>query len=304
MALAALRHRHLSVFLTVASSGSMQAAAKATNLSQPAVSKLIAELEGIFGAPLFVRSKRGVILTECGQALVSRADALLNDVASAKDEIAAIAHGERGSVRVGVLPVAEARVLPAALRLSLKKVPGISIRIDQGTLSSLVSSLLRGEIDCVVGRLDAGAIQPGLRCEPLIQLPIKIVASRSHPLTRAKRPTWRDLRSYSWILPPRGAPIRTAIDAQFAQAGLSAVDPVIESTSTRLNVEILRSTETIGVVTADAAQEYERLRLLAALAVPLTTKIPYVGVITREGHISKALDTFLGMLRDGCAGCG
>src|SRR5262245_7792522 len=111
----AIRTRHIESVLAVAKAGSMQRAAREAHLTQPAISKLIVELEEVLGANLFERSKRGVALTECGQAFVGRARLLLNDLENARDEIAAIARGEVGVVRVGVLPVAEARLLASAL---------------------------------------------------------------------------------------------------------------------------------------------------------------------------------------------
>ena len=94
-----LKTRHLQVFLAVAKTGSMQHAARDVHLSQPAISKLIGELEAIFGAPLFERSRRGVTPTECGHALMARARLMLNDFESAKGEISAIASGALGRVR-------------------------------------------------------------------------------------------------------------------------------------------------------------------------------------------------------------
>ena len=251
-----LRMRHLDVLLAVAAEGSMQRAAQRVHLTQPAISKLVRELETMFGAPLFDRSKRGVTLTECGRALAIRAEYLRNDIERAREEVAAIGRGTLGSLRIGALPVVESALLPQSLMALRRIAPALRIRIQDGTSASLLDSLRRGEIDCVIGRLDAGADGKDIRAEKLLRLPTRIVARRRHPLAARKRVTPDELASYPWVLPQPGAPIRTVIDGVFAAAGVAAPVPLVESTSIRLNYELVRSSDMIGVMPDDAATAY------------------------------------------------
>ncbi len=296
----ALKTRHLQVFLAVARAGSMQRAAREVHLTQPAISKLIGELEDTLGAPLFERSKRGVVPTECGRALVGRAQLVLNDLESAKEEIAAIARGVIGKVRVGVLPVAEARLLSTTLLALRKTAPGLAVQVEDGTRDVMLNALRRGEIDCVIGRLDAGAGDRDLHIEKLIQLPVAIVVSPSHPLARKRRLSWPDLLSYPWVLPQRGAPIRTAIDREFTDLGLAPPVPGIESTSFRLIQAVVAETDMVGVITYEASLAYTRSGELAVLPVKLSGPLPHIGVITRTPVVSNALGTFLATLRREC----
>jgi DNA-binding transcriptional LysR family regulator len=295
-----LKTRHLQVFLAVAKAGSMQRAAREVHLTQPAISKLIGELEEMLGAALFERSKRGVVPTECGRALINRAQLVLNDLESAKDEIAAIARGVIGCVRVGVLPVAEARLLSTTLLALRKTAPGLAVQVEDGTRDVMLNALRRGEIDCVIGRLDAGAGDRDLHIEKLIQLPVAIVVSPSHPLARKKRPAWADLLPYPWVLPQRGAPIRTAIDREFTDLGLSPPIPAIETTSFRLIQAVVSETDMIGVITYEASLTYMRTGELAVLPVKLSGRLPHIGAITRTPVGSNALGTFLAALRREC----
>jgi DNA-binding transcriptional LysR family regulator len=297
-----LKTRHLDVFLAVAKAGSMQRAAREVNVTQPAISKMIAELEVTFGASLFERSKRGVVPTECGRALVARAQLVLNDLESARDEIAAIARGVVGRVRVGVLPVAEARLLSGTLLALRKSAPGLAVQVEDGTRDVMLNALRRGEIDCVIGRLDAdtGAGDRDLIIEKLLQLPVAIVASPSHPLARRRRLTWPELVGYPWILPQPGAPIRAAIDREFTAIGLTPPQPVIETTSFRLIQAVISATDIIGVITYEASLSYVRSRELVVLPVKLAGRLPHIGVITRAPVVSKALAVFLATLRREC----
>ncbi len=295
-----MRTRHLQVFLAVAKAESMQRAAAEVHLTQPAISKLIGELEEIFGTRLFVRSRQGVALTEGGRALAARAGHILNDIENARDEVFAIASGALGCVRIGVLPVVEARLLPATLLALRRSAPGLAAEIEEGTRAVLMNALRRGEIDCVIGRLDPGEQDRTLRVEKLVQLPIKIVANPRHPLSGRRRLSWADLAAYPWILPKAGAPIRTVIDREFADAGVVPPLPMISSTSIRLNLAVLCGTDMIGVMSQDAALAYSRAGELAILPIELTGSLPHVGVVTRSSHVSHALRTFLAELRAQC----
>ncbi len=300
--LSSLRTRHLEVLLAVAESGSMQRAAQRIRLTQPAISKLIGEVEAIFGTALFERSKRGVTLTESGQALVERAQFLINDLEHTKEEIAAIDSGTLGRLRIGALPVVESSILPQSLLALRKEAPALRIQIEEGTRSSLLASLRRGELDCVIGRLEVSAEEAELYCEKLLRLPVLIVASPRHPLVlQKKRITLAALAGYPWVLPRIGAPIRTVVDSLFVSAGLIAPMPLIESTSIRLNYELVRTSEMIGVMSEAAATTYAAQRRLAILPVDLGGHLPYVGVMMRQPGMSKAMALFLRILREQCS---
>lgn len=298
MRTSSLRARHLTVFLAVARAGSMQRAAAVAHLTQPAISKLIGELEGIFGRPMFERSKRGVTLTECGEVLVARAEALLNDLDHAAVEIDNIARGIAGNVRVGVLPVAEARIVPATLLALRQRAPGLIVSIEEGTRLFLLGGLRKGEIDCVIGRLHDSPAEDDLDREALVPMPVRIVSHPTHPLARRRRLALSDLAAYRWIVPQAGAPIRSVIDRQFAEAGIAVPVPAIESSSDRLNCAVLARTDMIAVMTDDGAKAYTDSGDVVVLPVKIAGRLPAVGVMTRASYISNSLKTFLQVLRD------
>jgi DNA-binding transcriptional LysR family regulator len=295
-----LRMRHIDVLLAVAEEGSMQRAAQRVHLTQPAISKLVRELETMFGATLFERSKRGVSLTECGRALATRAEYLRNDIARAREEVAAIGRGSLGTLRIGALPVAESRLLPQGLMALRKVAPQLQISVQEGTTASLLGQLRRGEIDCVIGRLDAHSTGQDLRTEPLVKLPTRIVVRRKHPLANRKEVTPEQLADYPWILPQPGAPIRIVIDGVFTSAGLPPPVPLVESAMIRLNYELVRASDMIGVMPDDAAEAYAATRSLAILPVDLGDRLPFVGVTLRPAPPSQALVLFLRVLREAC----
>jgi DNA-binding transcriptional LysR family regulator len=297
-----LRTRHLEVLLAVAEAGSMQRAARQIHLTQPAISKLICEIEDIFDTALFERSRRGVTLTECGETLAQHARALLNDLDRTQEEIAAIGRGRMGRLRIGALAVSESELLPQSLLALRKQAPALQIQVEEGTRASLLASLRRGELDCVIGRLNVGSSEAELKCEKLLRLPVLVVAAPRHPLARRRKVTLPALADYPWVLPRVGAPIRTIIDSLFVNAGIAAPVPLIESTSIRLNYELIRTSDMIGVMSEAAATAYAAQRKLSILPVTLDGHLPHVGVMMRPGRMSNAMTLFLKVLRETCAG--
>lgn len=300
MPLTHLRFRHIEVFKASVRTGSMLAAGRSLGLTQPAVSKLIAELEANYGAPLLERSKRGVVVTECGAAFLRRADLILNELALGREESDAISTGVIGNVRIGVLPVVAARIIPATLLRLLREAPGMTIQIEEGTTTALLDALKRGEVDCVAGRLDPSAVPGGLQEERIVKMPIRIVVRPGHPVAKLKKPQWQHLSRYSWIAPRVGSPVRSVIDAEFASMDLPAPKVVFGSISAPLNSELLRHSDLIGVLGDDAAREYARTKQLAILPVPVTQPLPHVGLIMRLGSQTKALATFVNAFRKEC----
>lgn len=300
MSLNHLRFRHIEIFKAAVRSGSMLAAGRLLGLTQPAVSKLIAELEANYGAPLLERSKRGVAMTECGAAFLRRADLILNELELAREESAAINSGVIGNVRIGVLPVVAARIIPATLLRLLREAPDMTIQIEEGTTTALLDALKRGEIDCVAGRLDPSAVLGGLQEERIVKMPIRIVVRPGHPAAKLKKPQWRHLCRYRWIAPRVGSPVRSVIDAEFASLDLPAPKIVFGSISAPLNCELLRQSDLIGVLGDDAAREYARTKQLVILPVPVMQPLPHVGLIMRPGSQTKALAAFVKAFRKEC----
>lgn len=294
--ISSLRMRHLEVVLAVAQAGSMQRAAQRVRLTQPAISKLIGEIEAILGATLFVRSKRGVALTESGQAFIGRAEALLNDVEQSRHEAVAISKGHRGLLRVGMLSVAEGDILPKSLLALQKIAPGLRVRIEEGTYTALLDALLRGELDCVIGRLEAGLSGVDVQTIAFHPAP-SLVARAGHPLARRKRVTLADLAACAWVLPRGNAPVRVAIDKIFIQAGLVPPVPLVESTSIRLNYELLSQSDMIGVMTADATTDYVARRKLVVLPLDIGDLLPPIGIMQRPGQRSHVMTLFLSLLK-------
>jgi DNA-binding transcriptional LysR family regulator len=142
--------RRLSVLRAVAREGSLSAAARLLDYTQPAVSHHVGRLEAEVGTALLVRSGRGVRLTEAGQALVEHTDAVLTRLASAEDEIAAIAGLHAGRVRLAAFPSASATLVPIAARMLQAAHDGVTISLVEAEPPEALALLRAGEVDVAV----------------------------------------------------------------------------------------------------------------------------------------------------------
>ena len=162
-----LRIRHLVLLDELGRSLNMHRAAEAMHLSQPALSKLLAEAEELAGQTLFERSHHGVTPTPLGLMMIGRA-LLLNELDATHAELTAAASGASGKVRVGVFPVVAHLLAPLTVERLQASHPDLRIELREG-LEQLLPALRAGELDCIVGRLVVEGADADLQCEILYE---------------------------------------------------------------------------------------------------------------------------------------
>lgn len=218
-ALVMLDVRRLRVLREVAAKGSFSAAAEALAFTQPAVSRQIATLEAEAGTRLVERSARGIRLTPAGELLVGHAMAILDRLAAAESQLAALADGTRGRLRLAAFPSANATLIPLAIAAFRADHGGIELRLAEHVTSQALAGVATGELDLAVvssaGELEA---REGVACEPLMDDPHVVALPRLHPLAERDDLTLADLRDETWI-EGRPSECTNALLAAAARAG-------------------------------------------------------------------------------------
>ncbi|MGH8017560.1 MAG: LysR substrate-binding domain-containing protein [Opitutaceae bacterium] len=195
--------RHLVYFREVARRLHFRKAAEALALAQPALSRQIRQLEEAVGAPLFVRTSRTVELTPAGAALRDRIEPILRALKNVPAELAALAGGQIGQVRVGFTGLAMATVLPRILREFQKRYPGIRVELNESPTSMQIPALLAGEIACGFFHPDAATPAPGVKTRQLLRERNGVLLPGDHPLAKRARLRMRDLEGLPLVLFPR-----------------------------------------------------------------------------------------------------
>jgi DNA-binding transcriptional LysR family regulator len=295
-----LRLRHLEVLLAVERHGSLTATAAALGVSQPAVSQWLAEIEAALGVALFVRGRQLQPSPFLPVAL-RHARRMVADSRQLAAELAAVAAGTLGAVRVGTMLVSSAELLPRAVLELVRQPDPVRLEVVEDIAEGLWARFARRELDLIVGRFDERAFGAQVHHEALFVDPHCIVAGRRHPLRRSARLTWAAAAACAWVLPPRGTPLRRAVDATFVEQGLAPPQAWLESTSSTLNQALMRESRCLGVMSGVAARHFERLGLLSILPLSLASDVGPVGMVWDRQEPSPALARVLDALRSSAA---
>ena len=277
-----LKLRHLRCLALVGQERNLVRAAKALALTQPAVSKTIAELEDIVGRQLLVRRRRGVDLTPAGEVLVRHSVATLRGLREGLSLALDQAEGEQLRVAVGALPNMAASLLPEAIAALAEAAPQLRVRVVSGTNAQLMTQLRQGEIDLVVGRLAQPSAMVDLGFVQLYSEPLLLVARPGHPLAKKAQPALGALAAYPLVVPVQGTLVRDTADAFLFARGSMLPAAVIESTDTSFALGLLRRTDAIWFAPQGAAESAIARGELIRLDVDTRSTEGPVGITVRR----------------------
>lgn len=280
-----LKLRHLQLLVALDEFRHLGRAAEFLSVTQPAVSKTLAEIERMFGLDLFTRSTRGTEPTPYGHTVVRFARSVLADYDRTRDEIAAVASGAAGRVSVGAMVVATPVLLTRAVDLLKSRSAQTTVSVEEGDLTRLLPRLRVGELDLIVGRLEPGYASPDLETERLYDEPMSIVCRPDHPLARKARPGWGDLAGLAWVVPPPWASSRIKLNQMFYKHGLAPPADLVETASFLVTLMFVRERPAIGFVARSVARHLEQEGLAKVLGIDVPIELPPVGIISLRGRI-------------------
>lgn len=224
-----LRLRHLRLLELIDRHRSLRAVGKVLNLSQPAVSQMVKDLEFAFGVTLVERSVRGVALSAAGQQALQRARPGLATFDHLASELQA---DQPLMVRIGTNPALMFQFLPAALSRLDPVRTRMRFNLRTGIVGDMMQALWDGELDCYVGRVDWDQVPPRMAAvllhDPLMQTDLVLACSANHPLAGRTGLSVHDLADWPWALPPADSNNRIALEAGLRNHGLSAPTPLVE----------------------------------------------------------------------------
>lgn len=264
--------RQLRTFLAAIDLGSITEAARSLNLTQPAASQQLREMERLLGLRLLERAEGRVIPTAAGAAMLDPARRCLLAATEAVTAAAAHRSGEAGQVRLGTGATACIHLLPPVLALVRQRMPGLQVAVVIGNTGEMLRRVEEGSLDAGLVTLPR-ATAPALARMPLCRDDLQALAPADWPGQGALTPA--QLAERPLILYERGGDTRSIIDAWFARAGL-APRPMME----------LGSVEAIKVLVAGG--------LGAAVLPGMALRDPVPGAVTRP--LRPALSRQLGLV--------
>lgn len=192
--------RQLRYFLVVADELHFGHAAQRLHLTQPPLTVAIRRLETELGVQLFDRTTRRVTLTPAGEAFRSRIQGAVTELDDAAGDVASVAAGLSGRIRVGFVSSASYTTIPEAIRIFRERRPRVELMLRPLTSGEQIEQLLDGELDLGLVR-DPGEV-PGLGFERISAEDLVAVLPQAHPLALCEEVRPEDLEGEPMILFP------------------------------------------------------------------------------------------------------
>jgi DNA-binding transcriptional LysR family regulator len=280
-----VRPRQLLLLALLDAQRNLGRAAAAMNISQPAATKLLLQLEDAMGERLFERHARGVEPTAYGEVLVRYAKRVLSDFSGAREEMLALRSGLHGALRIGCVPGAVPELLAPTLVAYRKRHPSVAVSVAVETSDVMLAQLARGEVDLILGRLTEHHSADELACVPLLDESQVVVVRDGHPVLALAAPTLHDLHDCTWVLQPPGSPQRMRFEASLREAGIATRLAIVETASTIATTALLEISDMAAVMPASLAAHYGRLGVLRTVPLDLPVRVPPICLITRLDRV-------------------
>ena len=304
--LARARLRQLQLIQEVASLGSLQRAAEAVNLSQPAATHALADIESLLGMPLFERHAKGTRPTAAGAAVVPRIRQALLALAECADIVSSMHAGASGVLRIGAIGAAISGLLSRALPAFSERFPAMTLNVRQLSPAQLIRELLEETIDIAILRRP-DPLPAETEFHEVISDFYAVVCSPRHPSAGQLGLTMAQLAQQLWLMPPTS----TIAERDFHQLWAPGQAPQklcwVESQSPLMLWSMLEQRQALALVPFNAVRQSIDAGVLAVVPGSWGPPLTPVGVLVRSERLTSQAatrDLLLDLKRWGDAAAG
>ena len=266
---ARLKTRQLMLLTAICDEGNIHRAAEVLNMSQPAASKLLKDLEDMLGVTLFERQPRGMRPNWYGETMIRHARIALSSLREAGQEVDALKTGLSGHVSLGAITGPALSLIPQAIMIVARENPKLRVELHVESSNVLIEQLAQGKLDIMIGRLFERQDKTGLRYERLAEEPVCAVVRPGHPLLNVVGPDTGGGREEALDRAAGGSVLRHRFDLMFREAGLAPPHQLIETASLLFVTKMLQQTDFIAVVPTEVARYYATYGMVAMLPMQL-----------------------------------
>lgn len=292
-----IRLRHLHTFVAVAQQGTLGRAAETLNLSQPALSKTLNELEQLTGTRLLDRGRLGAQLTLVGEQFLTHAIRVLDALNTAGQSLNYQPEQNNAVIRIGALPTAALGILPEVIGQVHKLQPDLTLQVATTNNPMLLAGLKSAELDVGIGRMSDPEMMSGLNYEMLFLESLKLVVRPDHPLLQTTITLSRVLEWPVVVLPTGTVPRQNAEDLLHSH-GCTLPTGCIETLSASLSRQLTANFDYVWFVPSGAVKNDLRQGSLVALPImPIGVGDP-IGIITRvDAPLSAGVQSLINAIR-------
>ena len=280
---ARLKFRHLRLFVALDEHRNIVRAAESIGLSQPAASKMLADVEKALGARLFERLPRGLEANELGDIFIRRSRLILSELNKAGNEFFALRGGHAGVVNVGTISAPGLELIAGAINVTRKQNPQVEIWVDVGTTEYLLKRVADTTLDFAIGWISPDLDQTVFEVDLIRNEKFNFICRAGHPLLKTPDIHLRDLVGAEWVLQSPGSLVRHAADSLFIANKLPPPERVINTTSFISTLVFLRETDAISVASTAVAALFASLGGFQILPVAEPFGSEPLGIVSRAG---------------------
>ncbi|MCP4319615.1 MAG: LysR family transcriptional regulator [Hyphomicrobiales bacterium] len=292
--------RHLEQLAAIVEHGTLHEAAKRLGTSQPALSRMISNLEIRLGVQLFERSSRPLLPTEIGQKLAHQGRAIRAIRQRAYEDVQLGMRGMSGELKIGAPPFLCERLVGEAISGFVRQRPKIEVKLISDYFPRLERKALLNQIDVVICPLKLlSASKEELSAEPLFWDEHVVVGRQDHPLSKLKQITADDLEAATWISHSEHSLLHIDMATALASFGVANLTIAFQSESAASILEMLRTTDFLTVLPRYAIRNTEPEGGLSILPVRFASSSMTVGMVTSQARLeSPLLAAFASHMRD------
>jgi DNA-binding transcriptional LysR family regulator len=294
-----LKLHDLHVLLTVAELGSMGKAAERLAVSQPSVSKAIADMEHTIGVRLLDRTPKGVETTAYGRALLRRGMGAFDELRQGIKDIEQLSDPTAGEVRVGCPEAIATGLMLASIARFSQQNPRVLISVTAANNMAHEFRLLRDRsVDFLVGSLPQPFTQDDLEAEVLYRDRPYFLCGSKHPLARRRKITLAELVDEPWLLPHESI-FSAYLTQAFEANGLAVPKLGVRSYSVAQRVALLTTNRFVSAESGSVLRFNAAQRPIKVLPVAHTPRPWPIGIVTlRNRTVSPVVQTFLDCVRE------
>ncbi|HEY7301081.1 MAG TPA: LysR family transcriptional regulator [Xanthobacteraceae bacterium] len=295
-----LKLRDFDTLLAVAEHGSMAKAAARLAVSQPTVSKTIADMEHALGVRLFDRTAQGVEPNQYGHALLKWAVVMFDDVKQGVEEIEFLADPSVGTLRIGATEPMLGGFLAAVVARVHQRYPKITFEISQPpSFVQQRRDLLERRCDLTLGRVMTSDSERDFATEILFEEPGSVVAGPQNPLLRRRKLKLAELLDQPWTLPRLDSVVGNYLTEAFRVAGLPLPGNVVICGSIQMHQALLVNGPFLAIFPKSLLRFGAKHLNVKVLPVALPGRPPPVGItMLKNRTLNPIIQRFIACARE------
>lgn len=278
-----LSETHLIQLSAVVDAGSVSKGAAALGLSQPALSRSMAQLEARVGKPLFIRDRRPLQATPLGMQLAAHGRRILVESRRATEAVQSLLRGTRGLVRVGGVPFFMDAMISRIIAAFQNAHPDVDFQQSYGNLSEVGAGLRSDQLDLGIVPLGTSGEPDGLSFTAILAARNVACCRVGHPLQNAKRLATGDLGRFPWVAPLPGSPLLADLFAIRSSLGTADLDIRYSGGSLLSVINYMSETDALAVLPFSVWFAERKQNRIAVLPVDIPQPQRNLGILRLSG---------------------